>query len=248
MILSINLRGLVNAEYYQLLKLVVDKVDEANATTLKIKKVRDDLAGILPALKSSLNAEVALSETKVIQDLDQRRDDAIIGLQMIVKGNTRHINTEKKDAANLLKAFFKAQGSEISRLNYQAETSVLDKITDKLKSDAKYIQAIALLGLDEWVAELETSNQQFETVFKSRNTEISASVTNLSFGELKKQSIPVYSKLMNMIESRYATTEEDGTPTAPYQNLINEINALVEAYNSYISKGGKTPDSPAKPA
>ena len=226
MILSINLRGLVNAEYYQLLKLVVDKVDEANANTLKIKKVRDDLAGILPALKSALNAEVAFAETKVIQDLDQRRDDAIIGLQMIVKANTRHINTEKKDAGNLLKAFFKAQGSEISKLNYQAETSVLDKITDKLKLDAKYSQAITLLGLDEWVAELETSNQQFETVFKSRNTEISVSVTNLSFGELKKQSIPVYNKLINMVESRYATAEEDGAPTAPYQNLINETSPL----------------------
>ena len=244
---TIALRKLTNALYLQFLKLIVDKIDEANATTLKLKKGRDELANLLPGLQNALNNEIASAETKAIQDLDEKRDDAIVGLQTIVSGNTYHEDVTIKTAAELLRTYFKSHGSKISKLNYQAETAVLDKVTADLKTESRYIQAISLMGLDVWLTNLENANKLFVIVFKSRNSEISANSTILSFGEQKKIGIPVFNKMMALIESRYNTAVEDGLPTEPYQKLVNEINTLVASYNNYISKPIKTSEEPQKP-
>lgn len=247
MITSINLRGLVHSEFYQYLKLVVDKVDEADPVALKLKTARDAAALMLPELKASLNLETANEETKQIQALDLARDNAIVGLTAIINGNTYHADAAKKEAAELLKLYLKAQGSNISKLNYQAETSVLSKIVDAFKSDPKYTPAIAMLGLGEWVANLETANSSFEARFKVRNTDISANADVSSFGELRKLAIPLYNKLTDLIESRFTTAEADAQPTAPYQKLINEINTLNDTFNSYVSSGGKLKPKPTDP-
>ena len=244
---TIVLRKLTNALYLQFLKLIVDKIDEANATTLKLKKGRDELADLLPSLQAALNNEIASAETKIIQALDDKRDYAILGLQTIVNGNTYHEDVAIKTPAELLKTYFKSHGSNISRINYQAETAVLDKIIDDFKTDPRYIQAMSLLGLGVWLVNLENANKQFVVVFKTRNTEFSLNSSVLSFGEQKKQGIPVFNKLMALIESRFNTAIEDGVPTAPYQNLVNEINTLIASYNNYISKSLKTPEEPLKP-
>ena len=88
MIHSLNLRGLVHAEFYQFLKLVVDKVDESDPVALKLKPARDQVALVLVDLKTSLNSETANEETRLIQALDLERDNAIIGLNFIINGNT----------------------------------------------------------------------------------------------------------------------------------------------------------------
>ena len=129
-------------------------------------------------------------ETKQLQALDEKRDNAIIGLQTMVNGYTYHETEAIKNAAVQLKVFFNAQGSGISRMNYQAQSAVVAKITDSLQTEAQLASAVATLGLGQWVANLENANNQFEQVFKSRNTEISTNTSSASFGELKKESMP----------------------------------------------------------
>lgn len=170
-----------------------------------------------------------------------------MGLNLIVQGNTYNPDPAKKEAANTLRLYIKAQGTKISSLNYQAETSVLSKIADALKTDPKQSVAVAKLDLGAWVTSLETANNEFETTFKSRNTDISANAEVPSFGELKKQAIPLYNELVNLIESRLVIAKADGQPTAPYQALINEINTLIDSYSSYISNGKPKP-KPGNPS
>jgi len=114
MINSFYLRGLVNSEFYQFIKLIVDKVDESDPTVLKIKNRRDDLFKILAPLKSALNQETANAETKVIEALDERRDNTFKGLSFNITGSTFHSDPVKSEAATLLQVFIKAQGSGIA--------------------------------------------------------------------------------------------------------------------------------------
>jgi len=245
MINSFYLRGLVNSEFYQFIKLIVDKVDESDPTVLKIKNRRDDLFKILAPLKSALNQETANAETKVIEALDERRDNTFKGLSFNITGSTFHSDPVKSEAATLLQVFIKAQGSGIARLNYQAETSVLSKITDAFKNDAKYVAAVATLGLQDWITNLETANVEFENRFKARNTDISVNADAPSFGSLKKQAIPLYTSLVALIESRYEAALDDKAPTAGYEKLMNEVNTLIDSFSIYLSKPKAKPEEPA---
>jgi hypothetical protein len=51
-----------------------------------------------------------------------------------------------------------------------------------------------------------------------------------------------------VVEKKYAYATENGEPAAPYQNLVNEINALIDSFGIYVSRPEKTPESPANPA
>lgn len=241
MITFIPLYRLINSEFYQFIKIVVDKVEVAGPTALKVKTAQDPLAQKLPILLGALNNEKANEETKELRDLDLERDSAIIGLTMVIKGNTYHANPAKRKAAQLLELFLDSQGSKISRLNYAAETTVLSKIVAAFTNEAKYSDAIALLGLQDWVVDLDTANTAFDAKYQVRNTSISVNTNIPAFGVVKTDTIPLYVELAELIESRYKTAKADGLPTAPYQNLINELNTLIASYLVYTQSSKSKP-------
>lgn len=236
MIQKLNLRGLTNAEFYQLLKLVADQVSVADSTALKIKKAHDALLAKLPSLMTALNSETASQETKRLESLDEDRDDAIVGISMVINGYTYQKDFLIRETAQLLQSFLKAQGRSISKMNYQAQTSTLSKICEAFKTDPRYVPAIAQLGLTTWVNELDAYNRSFESAFKTRTTEQSQNADVLSFGKQKKEAIQTYNDLVDMIVIRYKAAQDDGAATAPYMSLISEINTLIDNYSAYIYK------------
>jgi Family of unknown function (DUF6261) len=241
---------LVHSEFHQYLKSFLSVVDAADPKTLKIKDERDVLAEMLPSLLAALNNEAASEETKDIEALDLKRDNAITGLSKIIDGYTLHEDAAKKAAANLLQLFIDAQGPRISKLNYSAETTVLTKITTNFKNEAKYTAAVALLGLEDWVENMETANNNFETKYKARNTSLTINKNIPAFGVLKAQAIPLYTELTDLIQSRYKTAKADKQPTDAYLNLINEINTLIDSYLVYTqpAKPKAKPGDPTLPA
>lgn len=247
MIKDLAFSRLANGELYQFLKLVVDKVKEADTVASKLKTANDPLEAILPRLLAALNKEQANEETKELTALDKKRDNAIIGFNLVIDGYKYHEDNAKKEAAFLLGLYIDAQGKAISRQNYSIETTSLTKITTAFKTEAKYVAAVALLNVGDWVANLETANNQFENKFKSRNTSQSETKDLPPFGEVRKEAVPLYNELTALIEGRFKTAKADKQPTDPYHKLINELNTLVDTYVPYtITKNKAKPETPAQ--
>lgn len=247
MIAKLALSRLANAEYYQFLNLASAKVKEADPVVLKLKVAHDPLEAILPRLLSALNKELANEETKELSALDRLRDKNIIGINYVIDGYAYHNDANKVDAALLLKNYIDAQGKEISNQNYSTETASLTKITGAFKTEAKYVAAVSLLGLTDFVNNLEAANLAFENKFKSRNTSLSEDKDVPSFGAVRKEATPLYQELISLIESRFKTAKADGVATEPYQKLINELNTLIDSYVVYTntSKQKPTEEKPA---
>jgi len=248
MISKIALYRLINLKYYQFMKLVVERVDESDPTVLKIKDARDQVSNLLPDLLKSLSNEAANEETAIIKAFDTLRDNAIMGLIAYLKSFNYHANEDKKEAANLLMLYIRAQGTQISKMNYQAETPALTKIINQFKNEAKYTAALALLGGVDWLEEMETSNESFETRFKSRNTSFSLDKNIPPFGDIKTKTTLLFVELVELIESRFKTTKADKLPTEQYQKLINELNILIGSYLVYTLPATKKKTNPEDPA
>ncbi len=249
MIYKMNFRALTNSEFSQLVKLLVDKMEEAGADSLKIKSPVEDLAQMYGRLQQAMNQEKAFSESKAIRELDASRGEVFLGFQMIVEGNTRASSTEKKEAARKLRIILRSNGKNLLRMNFQAKTATLDNLIQIIQKDPQNQAAVSSLNLQEWISNIDACNRDFEDRFKSRNTTMSVGSDVPAFGKLKKETLPLIDRLFGLIFSRYNTAKEDGSDATAYQMLIAEINTLLESFMPYTrpksqKKGNRNPAGP----
>jgi hypothetical protein len=239
-----SFRALTNSEFSQLVKLLVDKAEEAGAESLKINKPVEELAQMQVRLQQALNQERAYADSKVIRELDVLRGDVFLGFQLIVEGYSRAGSSEKKEAARQLRFMLRSRAKNVLRQNYQAKSAILDNVVQIIRTDPQNMAAVSTLGLQEWVTNLDDSNQNFEDRFKVRNTTMSLGSDIPAFGKLKKEVIPIIDRLFALIASRFNTAKEDGADTAGYQRLVGEINTLLESFMPYTLPKGPKKENP----
>ncbi|REC56572.1 hypothetical protein DRF62_03185 [Chryseobacterium piscium] len=128
-------------------------------------------------------------------------------------------------------------GSGIARLNYQAETATLNNLIRDWEGKPELITAISEFNLGEWMAELKTANEEFNTKYLSRTQEYGdASPETI---KLKREEVNVaYYALRDRIDALHLLVE---TPPSPYVTIINQLNAFTDQYNALLVN--RKPDS-----
>jgi hypothetical protein len=136
-----------------------------NPAELNIQKPWSALDSSFALLNQSFKKDQASLLTGDLIAQDLRRDDAIICLRKLADSYTNHHDAAKQKAGNQLLMVIDKYGSGISRMNYQAETSVLEKLVADLQGNASYAAAVKLLGVDDTVAELKAANELFNKTY-----------------------------------------------------------------------------------
>ena len=172
----------------------------------------EDLAIKSPA-KSVLTPE--------IREADQIRDQTYTGIYETVKTSLKHFKQANRDAGKRLKVVFDAYGS-IRRMSLTQQTSAMYNLLQDLKG--KYAGDVALLGLTEWVRELDTRNQEFSALMRERYDESSAK-PDVTMREVRPQVDEAYKKIVNVINAR-VLLEGAGN----YEDFIRSLNAIITKY------------------
>lgn len=235
MIQTLIFSQLTSAELYQFFTLIVNGIDDAEATKNKLKTERDALAVFLPKLKNALNKEEAYSLTKLIEELDNRRDIAIAGFYAHVNSLCMHPKATTQAAAQIMKEYLKTHGSGIAKLNYQIESAILTKIIDDCKTNTTLKTACTTLGVSDWLTEIETANTGFISKYQERSGAMGLKANEDSFYMLRKPAIETYQKLIDILESRYRTAIADAAATSTtLKKYIDSINAHITQYKQLI--------------
>jgi len=206
-------KHLRNDEHFQFHTAVRDLIIKEGAQTLKIQTQfaayqtlydRED-EGIKKVSKSFL--------TDKIHKADKARDDIYAGMVLINEGSLRHYSEPIREAAERLKILFDTYGN-IPQKPLNEQTSAVHNILQELKGE--YLAATQTVGINGWVAELETRNAAFDALMLERFDEAAA-----------KTDIVV----------RTARRELD----AAYDIIVERINALavvegIEQYEAFIRK------------
>ena len=232
MFLAIHYPKLRNNEFIQFIKLLSDIINSNDPEVLKVKAQYDDMGALLATISALFKPDLGSAITKELENIDERRDTAIIGLEMQIKSFTYYFEAEKREAAQLLSNSLTTYGSGISRMNYQAETSTITSIIQKWENDAKLTAAITLLGLTAWTGELKIANELFVERYIDRLKDDAASPEEKTV-ELRKEIIQSYRTLLAHLEA-HATLSIDNS----YNAVIQQINQLIEQYNKLVAARG----------
>jgi Family of unknown function (DUF6261) len=233
-----------NSEFIRYMKNVAFICSNNNPRLLKIDTQVAGLQAATTPLDDLFMMERGNLLTAELQALDARRDAAITGLRMAISAFSLHFDDSMKKAAETAAAGIDKYGNSLARLNYVAETEVIESLVADIAADAQLAAAIATLQLDSWVAELNTANQLFNTTYISR-TGSYASKPDGSLTELRVVTAQAYNTL-----AAHITAHDTLTPSDGYTKLVGELNSLTEQYNKMVNNrsSGDVVEPAAAPA
>ena len=141
----------------------------------------------------------------------------------------------------LLSKNIKLYGPEINKLNYQAETSVIDSMTKDWENKPELADAIVLLNLRDWRDEIKRKNTEFDTLYTQRTQEYGGR-TQDKLKNKREEVAQAYQVLVDNLNAR--NTLDD---TGKYTKVTNELNALSDQYTNMLHtrqgrRGGEDED------
>tara|TARA_R110001583_G_scaffold24456_6_gene89206 strand:+ start:23547 stop:24323 length:777 start_codon:yes stop_codon:yes gene_type:complete len=236
MFLSINLTHLRHNEFIQFIKNFMGILSGNDLEALNVRSEFDTLSGQIMTMTSLYKPDLGSQLTKLLEQDDERRDRAFVGIQTLIDAHTNHYDEATKEAALALTLSLKKFRTGITRQNYQGETATITAIVEEWRREADLNTSLNKLGLDNWVGELSEANTQFDTHYLARVKE-DAAAPDVKIIALRKEAIQSYRTLTNRIQA-FATIGE----VPVYAAIINECNSLIEKYNSVVNARSKKED------
>ena len=218
--------SLQNEEHVAFNAYVQEYITESGATALNIETQAAAHAQKFEAEKSVLNLVQKNSYTQRLLAADEARDKPIRGFFKVVKGMLNHFNPAVEQAAsniNIINQSF----SEIIYLPYEKQTAAVESFLTALRAKNADIET---LGLKDWVAEIETTQDVFVTVVKSRNVEDdSKPVYNMK--DARNETDMAYRALVDRINA-FITIEGN----AKYADFVTKINGRIDQFDAAMAR------------
>ncbi len=228
MIHSIHLASLRNAEYLQFITDIVTLIQKHDPATLLIQLSFQELQAKQQELSTLFKKQQSSELTEEIELLDKERDQALKGIFAIIKGYVHHYDAKVQSASEVLQEHLKHYGNQIIRQSYQAETATVHNIISGWEENETLSQALASLNLTTWKDHLKEKNTQFSQKYIDRTQEYGqASPENIK--TKRNETNAVYYQLKKIAEAHAVIT-----PNAAYENLFNDLNALITQYNHVL--------------
>jgi Family of unknown function (DUF6261) len=209
-----NLR---NPEFLQQGKDLQQVILDANPSKLEIEKRYLPFAADMRAIEVVFKQAKASPLTQILVDSDDKRDNIVA-------------------AANLLSDSIDVFGRGLIRFNYQSESANMSNLIDNWEKDANLSAALVLLHLDDWKNELKATNNFFIKTYTDRAKEEGATATILNIKELREKAMFSWGKLQNLIIGKIEEYEDDAVKTPLYTALANNINAVLDNYNTLLAQ------------
>lgn len=242
-IANLNLNVQRNAGHYQYQTDFNNSIIKYSPQVLGIEEV---YAAYLPHYEDEGIALVAITQSATTDEIDaadKERDFTFRGLADRVTNSLNHYSNEVREAARRAKVIFDAYGNLAPKPDDE-ESGLIKSLIADLRT--KVGAELMLLGLVDWVDELERRNDAFVALQASRNSE-EANRSELRMKKVRLEVDPAYRKIVERINALIIVNGE-----APYAEFVKEVNARIGRAQDVIAQrkghSGKAGDAEAPKA
>lgn len=225
------------AEFIQFHRNAIVILGSNDPTALGVAAQNDALLMSVSLLDAEFKRPTGNELTAQLIELDLKRDTALMGVTMVVRGYQNHFEEAVRLAATRLDAAFSSHGPDVPRLRYQQESAVIKSILDDLSAQPELTSAVATLHLDAWVTYLGATNMQFDAVFVERSQQTAGDPSKVL--ELRAAVSTTWDTLKG-----HLTAHATLTPSQAYTDVVQQLNSLIADYNQAVSGRAGTPDAP----
>jgi hypothetical protein len=152
-----------------------------------------------------------------------------MGIKASLEALNYHYDEGQQSAARSLLYNLNNYGTNIPRMNYQAETAVIDSMVADWETETALSRAVNDVQLDAWVAELKAANAAFNDRYLARISESAANPAT-SFSAIREEGTASYKALVAHVQAHAILGNN-----AIHQELANEFSVLAKQYNQTVS-------------
>jgi hypothetical protein len=165
--------------------------------------------------------------TEKLAEADAARDITFRGFSAAVFSAVNHFDAAKRDAARRVQVVLNHYGN-LARKSYDAETAALYNILQEFTG--ANAGDIALLGLNDWVVQLETENKAFSALMETRYNE-NARKTDLRMREVRNETDRIYRQMIERIEALALINGDEA-----YAPFVKDLNTRLERFADIIAQ------------
>jgi len=239
-ILNFALSRLHHDEHFQFQTSLKNLLLTFSLLTMKLGMVFTNFQQLVDNEGIALDKVLKSTFTKQMEIADNRRDETFRGLCDAVKSGLKHFRADVRQAAERLQVLLDRYGNLAVKPD-DGETGSLIALINDLNTT--YAADVALVGLNDWVAELNANNQAFDNLKNSRYTE-ETKRTQLIMKQERAKVDTVYHQMTDLINA-YMLVEGE----AAYADFVNELNRRIISHSNTLAirqgLGAKDADAPA---
>jgi predicted negative regulator of RcsB-dependent stress response len=224
---KIRFPALRNEEHTQLMTDLVALLEQAGPAKLNVEQQVVALKQLLADENQALLVVRKSAMSDLLVDADIVRDDVFRGVADAVKSAINHFNPDKQAAAKRM-AVVLGQYGNVAVKPYNDETMAISKLVAEANGALK--ADIALLGLADWMVELDNKNKAFDQLMKGRFTEESLK-TDLKMRQVRLQVDTALRQLIDRINALVLINGPVG-----YETLVAEMNARFDKLDLVLSQ------------
>jgi len=239
-ILNFALSRLHHDEHFQFHTSLKNLILTFSLLVMKLGDLFTNFQQLLDNEGIALDKVLKSAITKQMEIADDLRDETFRGFCDAVKSGLKHFRADVRQAAQRLQVLLDRYGNLAVKPD-DGETGSLIALINDLTTT--YAADVAMVGLNEWVAELNANNLAFDNLKNSRYTE-ETKRTQLIMKQERVKVDAVYHQIVDLINA-YALVEGE----APYADFINELNRRIKSHSNTLAirqgLGAKDADAPA---
>jgi hypothetical protein len=216
-----------NEEWFQFYTEFKTLVEQYTPAALNI----DELFAVFLVLYSNSDEALEIirknAATGQLAEADTTRDIDFRGFAEAVKSALHHFDAAKREAARRLQITFDHYGN-LARKPYDEETASIYNFVQEM--NGKHASDIAVLGLNDWVIQLDADNKAFEALLKTRYAE-DAGKTDLRMKDVRRETDRNYRDILDRIDALILINGDSA-----YAPFVKELNIRVERYSDIIAQ------------
>jgi len=215
---SLHLNNQRNAAHYQFQTDFNESIIKYTPLALGIV---DGYAQYLPHYQNEGVALVAITKSATTEQIgvaDYNRDFTFRGFTDSVHSSLKHFSVEVREAAKRVMVILDSYGNLVPKAN-DDESGLISSLIADLRTKAA--ADLVILGVVDWIAELERQNNVFIALEATRNSE-EANRTELRMKQVRADVDVAYHKIEERINALIVVNGE-----AAYSDFVKEVNARI---------------------
>jgi hypothetical protein len=224
---KINLTSLQNDEHVNFNTEFVADIKKIGAENLEDRNLVESFIGKVEA-ETLINKTLIKSLiTSQLATLDHELDHAYRGTLNLVVSNINHFNPQKALAADAVKLVFDRLG-DVPHMGYSKEVTEVNKLVTTLNS--QYAAQVTLLGLDEWITQLDSKCKTFVALMDQRTSDETAK-PELNMRSARHETDNLYNQITAIFDAHLLIGNNPNI-----QKLIASHNTRIDKYKQTVNQ------------
>ncbi len=216
-----------NGEAYAVADRIIATYQQSNLITNNtLAALMEQMIALKDTFSSAINR---MKEASELEDKDLVRDNTFKSLYFLVQGATFHPEDELNVAAQRIFTYLEHYGLDITRENYDSETSLLDSLITDISTNELQNAASKITGCAQLLEKLKLAQHDFKETRRKYQSSQSDSEKKSNATELKKQMIDfINTKLLVYLAGMMVVEEQ------AYAPLVTNINTTISEHNKIV--------------